>query len=291
MTPEFERPKFRRGENASKPYGRNISDDPFSQTLHKSALASGFESQIDLAKALGISPKTVNKWYRGKSVPSPAVFGDLLVLLNLNDEEREPLVESYANRFAERKENFRLEASRRMMQPSNNPFGEWIENYCEENKIALSQLSQTFGLNKQLLSKNRDSLGFGSLESIRQNAKEALGLSEEQTASLNEAIDKDIEQRKEGGHRFQSGLSGKQVVKKQKELNYRTYNGQQAAIELGITREMVRQLRQKFQWRSPVLTEDDIRVFREELGKTKSFREKQRQTRMKNHPKEVTLLQ
>ena len=139
MTPEFEQPRFRRGENANRSYGGKISDDPFSQALHKSALVSGFESQNVLANAVEIRQSTVSRWYRGKSTPSPAVFGDLLVLFDLNDDKREPLVEVYANLLAKRQE-LQAKNNKHYIKPSNNPLGKWIEDTSKKKNITIKQL-------------------------------------------------------------------------------------------------------------------------------------------------------
>lgn len=281
MMQEIERPKFRPGENANKLYGGKVSDDPLSQALYKSALSRGFESQRALAKALGISFGTVGRWYSAEHVPSPDVFGDLIVLLDPTDDEREPLVEAYANNLAERDKNSKLKISRILMRPSNAPLSRWIEDFCKERNITINQFSQMLGFNNALGGKRRNSLGFDSLEQIRQNAKDKLGLSEDQTINLNEVINSEIQQRQEKGHRFQSGLSGgSQVIKKQKELSYRTYNGHQAANELGISRESVSKLRRKFNL--PLLLIDEhIETLRAHLEKTRTSREKWQQATRK----------
>ncbi len=285
MSQEFERPRFRRGENASRPYGGKISDDPFSQALYNAAVSRGFESQSVLANAVEIRPSTVGKWYGGKSTPTPSVFGDLLVLLNLNDEEREPVVEAYANRIVKRKE-LQVKNHRSYMKPSNSPLGKWIEDTCKEKNITLGKLSKMLGSNSHL--EKRFSLSLGSLEHIRQNAKEALELSEEQTDTLNRLIDREIQQRTEEGHRFQNGMNGSQLKKEQKMLSYRTYNGAQAAVELGVTRPTVSSLREKFGL-PHLLTEENLRMLKEHLEKSKDIRQKLQRTRMENRSKEISL--
>ena len=92
--------RFRSGENPNRPYGGHISDEPLPKALYNAAVSMGYESQRALASALGVDSGTVGYWYRGEKIPSPRVFGDLLILLDLNDEEKEPLVEAYANRLA-----------------------------------------------------------------------------------------------------------------------------------------------------------------------------------------------
>ncbi len=281
MIQEIERP-FRPGESANRPYWGKIADASFPNTLKELAVSRGFVSQNALAQALNVTQGTVGMWCRG-AIPLPETFGNLLILLNLNEEERESLVESYAKRLGEQDANLRLnrlKVSRSLMRPSENPVDKWIKKFCIEREITLSQLNNIFGGVYFSRSVNRKS-GMESLEHIRQNAKDVLGLSEEQIASLSEAIDQEIQQRIKEGHRFQHGLSGGGVTKEQKRLIYRTYNGAQAGKELGVTRERVRQLRIKFSL-PPLLTDENIEVLRNHLKETKTRREKHQKSRIQD---------
>lgn len=276
MSKELEQPRFRIGETANRPYGGNVSDAPFPRALYCLAVKSGFESQSALAKAIGSKPNTVSGWYRGEKVPSPERFGNFLILTNSSEEEREPLVAAYANRLAEQEASSRLKLSGRFMQPSNNPFGKWTEDFCHERAMTIAKFKEMLAISPRSSRRNH---GRETIELIRQNAKDKLKLSEEQTASLNEAIDKEIQQRTEEGHKFQSGLRGRQLVKGQEKLNYRTYNGKQAGEILEISRERVRRLRNNFNL--PVLlTNEHIEMLRGHLEKTKDRREKLQRTRM-----------
>ena len=53
MLQELERTRFRRGENADRPYGGFVADTPFAMALSNIAADRGFESQNSLARALG----------------------------------------------------------------------------------------------------------------------------------------------------------------------------------------------------------------------------------------------
>lgn len=278
MTKEAENTRFRRGESANRPYGGNVSGEPFPQALYCLAVSRGFESQAALAKALGCHSPTVGAWYKGKSIPSPEAFGNLLILFNPKDEEREPLVELYAKRLAEQKASLGLKISRSSMRLSNNPIGEWIENFCQERAMTINKFSAILKIPSSGTSVRRNH-GRETIELIRQNAKDRLKLSEEQVASLNELIDKEIQRRTEEGHRFQSGLMrGKKLAKEQAMLNYPTYNGQQAGEMLGISREWVRKLRNHFKFPG-LFTDEHIQMIRIHLEKSKNLREKIRQAR------------
>lgn len=281
MIAEAERVRFRTGESRNKPYGGNIADNPFSQTLYKLASSQGFESQKSLARALDSRQNLVSSWYRGISFPSPKLFGRLLVVLDLTDEEREPLVELYAQKLAseelERKGAYSsLKISRRMIHPSDNPMGKWFENLCEEKGLTLSQGSEKFKSSGLLLRRHNFSLK--DLDFIYKNAKDAFSLSEDELAILAEAIEKEKQYRAEKGHRFQIGPIGMKVVEEQKKLSYPTWNGEQAGAELGITREGIRQLRKKFGF--PVLlTEDHIKQLKSHHAIVEERREKQKSGR------------
>lgn len=95
----------RRGENERKPYGGNISKDPFIQELNRLRESRGFVSQLALARALieeGQSPSkkqgTISNWFTGKHSPSPAEFTKLTRVLNPNEQELQTLVDLYRGR-------------------------------------------------------------------------------------------------------------------------------------------------------------------------------------------------
>lgn len=242
MVQGIERPKFRSGEGPNKPYGGNIADKPLTQTLYRLAASQGFESQKSLARALGSTQSLISEWFRGKSFPSPELFGRLLIILNLTDEEREPLVELYSQKLASqelRRKNadHRLKASKKMIRPSDNPMGKWFESLCEEKGFTLSQGSDKLGSSTLRLRRRRFSLG--DLNLIRQNAKDAFDLSGEQMVNLSKTIEKEIQYRRENGSRLQSGSNGLRVIEEQRKLSYRTWNGEQAGSELGVSRQTI----------------------------------------------------
>jgi len=146
MLAELEPRKFRRGENADKPYGGNIAGLPFPRALYEIAVSKGFESQSDLARALGNKTHgVVNRWYRGEQVPSPEPFGELLILLKPNDDRSEKmterLVDSWAKLLAEGRGlhgGSRPGRYVRLRKISETPFAIWLESFCRDREITMS---------------------------------------------------------------------------------------------------------------------------------------------------------
>lgn len=96
--------KFRRGENARKPYLGIPSDDPFVRELHR-LTAPKFVSQLALARALvGEGQSAANKqgsisnWFTGKNSPSPKEFINLARVLKPNEQELQTLIGLYQDR-------------------------------------------------------------------------------------------------------------------------------------------------------------------------------------------------
>lgn len=143
--------RIRSGENPNRPYGGNVSEAPFTQALHHLAVSRGFKSQRSLAKALGVSQSRVSKWYTGSNIPSPEAFGELLILFNPNDEEREPLVELYAKKLGEQEVNHRLKTEGRTRFP--------ITIHKQEQEIGEQEIGEDersmwqYALNHDLLPK------------------------------------------------------------------------------------------------------------------------------------------
>lgn len=99
-----------------------------------------------------------------------------------------------------------------------------------------------------------------------------------------------IQQGLDEGRNFRNYPAGSSLRKMQEQVTYPTYNGQQAREILGISREMVRQLRKKFNL-PLLLVDEDILVLKEELKKTQARREKYQQTRLKNQSIEANVSQ
>lgn len=285
MIQESEPRKLRRGEGKNRPIGGNIADAPFAKALRDLAVDRGFKSQYSLAMALGKrNNEMMRRYYQDMAVPSPEEFGNLLITLQPNDEKMEALINAYADELSKGRAKPVLppfENSRGHIKPLENPMSQWIENFCSKRKISMHEWLRTIGLYPSRGS-GRGKFGLETLSQILQNTPEAFGLSEEETEGLSEAVVQEIQQRLQKGRRLQSGSTGGSIKKMQEYITCRTYNGSEAATELEISRERVRQLRQELRWESPLLTEDRLDVLKEKLGKTKISREKRQQTILKN---------
>lgn len=283
MLTELEPRKFRRGENPNKPFGGHIADAPFPKALRALAVSNGFESKSDLARHLGNKNHgVVSRWYKGERVPSPESFGELLILLESNDDESEKmterLVDSWAKLFTEGKglHGSRPGSYRHLRKTSETPLGQWIEGFCKDEKITIGEFlkNSKVGVNPA----DRDEFGDRNFSLILKNAPVAYGLSEEKKEGLSEAIVQTIKQKKESGHRFNNYENGKEVRTTQERLGYIAYNCKQAGEKLGVSRETVRLKLKKFNLSSLLITEENLEFLRREFDKTKAVREKMQET-------------
>lgn len=281
MIREVEPRKFRIGESTGKPWGGNVSPDPFPQALYNLARSRGYESQLSLAQALCKRANVaVGLWYGGKRVPLPDEFGKILRLLKPNNEELDALLEPYGKLLQEGKgrkggnladsESTRRQGFKQML-PAKTPFEAWVKRFCQEKKLTLTNMATLLGFNTGGLRER----GFGiqTYSEILQNAQQALGLSEEEVTLLGDTVAQTIEQRIAEGHKFTDSLHGTSLKKIQRELACVTYTGHEAAEKLGITRERVRQLRQKLGL-PLLLTEGHIEILRERRGPRRKIQDK-----------------
>lgn len=291
---EVEPPKFRLGESGGKPWGGNVSTEPFPLALYRLAVSRGFASQISLGKAFGKKNNgAVGHWYRGKHLPMPEELGAVLILLKPDDQELQALIEPYSellvkgrgsNGFLAGSESA-LKVSREHMQPAKTLIGSWLEKYCQGKRITLKHLSKLLGLST-LRSRTRDNLGLDTLSNILQSAPEALNLSFEEIDSLSEAVAQTIMQKLAAGHQFQRWAISSKLKVERANSTCRTYTGGEAAQELGVTREEVRLLRREFGL-SMLLLEEDLERLKNRLKRTRVLREKISNTRKENSEKMV----
>ncbi len=268
MTQEAEPKKLRNGEQSNKPYGGNVSLDPFPQALYSLALSRGYETQLSLSRALGKKHNaTVSAWYTSVNVPSPDELGSVLRLLRPNDSELDPLLDPYGillqNGRGQRSPLSGSERARetgiKRMRPAKSPFEEWIKEFCMEKKLTIKVVMESLSLQP----KHR-LYGLFTYSRILQNAPQVLGLSSEETESLAESIAETLEEWFKNGHKFSDKIFGIHLQKIQSSLTCQTYNGSQVAKELGKSRERVRQLRVKYGF--PLLmTEDDLEFLRKKV--------------------------
>ncbi len=270
--------KFRSGEYEGRSWGGKIADNSFSKALHNLAVSRGYESQSALARALhgrlGNSP--VYRWYSGRSVPSADSFGALLILLKPNDEELETLVSFYGRSLEEGRgkqgliaeSSSAVRAGLKNMHGAETAFGRWLERFCRENEVSLRKVGKLLGSINHLRRQSRDRLSLEAFGEILQNGPEALKLSPVEADSLTEAIVQTIQERISKGHRFTTGLKGTQLRALQRTLICKTYNGQEAADRLGVTREAIR-IKRRGLGLPLLLTDDDLNLIKGSLRGTK----------------------
>lgn len=260
--PEFEQRKFRRGENTGRPLGGNVSTEPFPQALYNLALSRGYKSQLALARALGRkSNSAVRAWYTGIHPPTPEHLGQILVLLEPNDDERDSIVNPYGKLLQEGTERA-TRTGQKSIKPGPTPFDEWMESFCRENTISLTSLAVVMGFKRlEAIRPQNRLVGLHTFSDILQTAPQALNLSPQATDRLSEAVASTIEEQIAAGHHYQTDNANGRIKTWQAQISCKTYTCRQAGRELGITGERVRQLRNKLNL-PYLLTEEDLNVLR-----------------------------
>lgn len=293
MSQESEQPRFRRGENAKRPYGGQIADTPFAKALSELASDRGFETQRSLSKTLGKSSNmVVYSWYHDKNIPTPVEFGNLIIKLQPNDEKMEALIDTYA--FALRKgreksarELSPYELSRKIQRPELTPVSQWVEDFCNNKNITMGELFVAIGRTKWTSSR-RGRLGLVTLSLMLEKVPEVYHLSEVETESLCEAVVLEIQNRLQEGRRLANTSSGPISKEVKESLRYRAYTGRDAAAELGVSSVTVSKLGKKLNL--PILfTEEHLDILRVELERTKVGREKLQRTWKEKRSKEISL--
>lgn len=158
--------KYRASEHAASSWwAGEVSLDPFVQTLHHLILNRGYSSRLAFARALGQNNGgTMSKWYISEHVPSPENFGKILILLDPNEEEREPLVCSYARLIAQGKG---VPAEKKVIVPKTPEFysGAAAGRILGLSRERIRQLRNKFKLEEKLkeddINMLRD-MGYGS---------------------------------------------------------------------------------------------------------------------------------
>ena len=266
--------RFRPGENAAKPWGGNVADDPFAKALNDVAEFRGLETQTALAVALGkgkIGQRAVSKWYGAVHVPTPADFGNILVVLDPPEPCRERLVSAYANKIMQGKgingswnEDRLFELSKKRIKTPIDEVGKWIVDFCEERKISLESFFKRIGAARRGVSTR---FTLGTILAILENVQTAFETSDEQMKLLRSAVAKKIERETIEGRRF-AGLrisfAGYGLRRPQQDAACKTYTPVQAAEELHVSRERIRLKRVKFGL-PLLLTKEDLDLIQGDL--------------------------
>lgn len=258
MVVEVEPRRLRRGDSGKKPYGGNVSNEPFPRALHEMASSRGFETQTSLSRTINIDSSRVSIWYRGINTPTPEMLGELLVLFDNikpleEDENYDKLIDSYGKLLIQGKgQRFNIKGSERAlitgqsrMNKSESPIGQWIEDICKERSITLTQFAEKLNFTQFVIS-HRDQFSIGRISDLLLKAPEIFGLSDDEASNLSEAVEESIEQKTKDGHRFQNTIGHVRLTRLQETVPCKTYNGQEAADKLKVTRETIRVKRKKF---------------------------------------------
>lgn len=262
-----------------EPAESDISIASFSQALSGLAGDRGYMTQIALAEALGKkSSGTVNSWYRGAKLPRSGELYRLVILLEPNDEELDTIEKLYGQSLSEK------EGRRILRKKELTPFDAWMEEYCASRSTSLSRLANRLGFDypSGVSYNHARYLSLRKYSHFLQTAPPALNLSDEETAVFAESIAQTIEQAIANGHQFQEGISGTEIKKYQAQIPCRTYNGAQAAKELGRSRERVRQLKKELDL-PDVFTKEDLEKLRDRIAMAN--RSRRRKITTLNYPK------
>lgn len=158
------------------------------------------------------------------------------------------------------------------IHPAETPIGQWFEDFAGTRKISLAKCFARLGMTRASR-KVRDSFGFDTLMRILHDGPESLNLSTFETERLERAIARTIQDKVEAGHTFQDNAynRGKAIKKTQRsleELHYKTFNGREAAKELGVQTETIYLHRRGHGW-PLLLSREQVEVLRGEIRRAK----------------------
>lgn len=245
-------------ENTDRTSGMQGSSALFSSALQELAISRGYKNSHSLSEALGKkTPMTVFRWWNGANIPLADNFGNLLALLNPNDEELEKLLMPYEQLLQEGKGTSggidKIHSNKNRV--IKTPVGQWLKGFREKNKLTVPKLSLALGQDVESISKNTSSIIY--LSKLSQNAPEKLNLTQEETMELRSFIKQAIQQKREQRQRFKPSptIKGTELRKLQSELGYQTFNGPQAAKRLKVSRATISKWRLKLDLPSPLTKE------------------------------------
>lgn len=264
MGPESEKYISKSGKGIA---GGSVSNEPFPRALYELSRSRGYVSQMSLARELGCQHSIiVSKWYRGESAPTLEYFSALLRLLKPNDKELEDLVNPYCELFTKgfgsqgrvsgTERSFKVAKKER--KPASNLFGRTIDKICDRERITFRKFAQKIGIlpaSLQTLRRKRA----GSLEllaEILEKVSQSFELKEDEIIGLSEGVAQMIEEKVRKGERLML-VTSTRYRSLQKEIPCQTYRPVNIANELGLSRERVRQIRQKLGIENVIMTEED----------------------------------
>lgn len=264
-------PRFRRGESAGKPLGGNIADTLFARTLYVLAKSHGYETQMSLSREFGENRNgLVSKWYSGKQFPDTEHFGALLRILKPNDEELDVLVEPWRAHLRETFISRSRAVRARAKENQHGPLRSFFNNLADSHALTLKEI---FGL--LLLADHNFSgeMSVALLSEILEKAPVVLDLMDEETAKLADAVAGEVAAKVARGKKGRRTFGSARLKKLQTSLVCKTYTPADAAGELDVTRERVRQLREDYDL--PLLmTEGQLEILRNRPRRLKKSKAK-----------------
>lgn len=230
---------LRVGETKDRPWGK-VNDEPFAQNLSTLAKSRGLENQSDFAKRLGTVPNVVRGWYRRGHFPTPESMGRILIALKPDAVELESIISLYCAHLEGVVKN-RLEFTQK--NRDEKPILGWFGELALKRGTTLRNLYKLVH-GYSLSYKGKSTVVYSRmLEAI----PKMLRLSEEETSEFADAVAQSIQNMTETGEKLNDKIPPSSLETFKEEVSCSTYNGQQAADEMGVSREWVRQLRKVYE--------------------------------------------
>jgi len=255
MIKEAEPKKFRAGESTGRPLGGNVVGDPFAQALYSLAKSRGYESQLKLSRVLGRkSNSTVQKWYSTRTKPNVEFFSALIRLLKPNETEMEKLAGPWAESLQENHAN----RSRKLLEKwkKSSPVKRFLVEWMESRNTSIMQLAVLIGKAQKSFYSD-DKLSINTISKILENGPIALELDDSEQVELRESVAEEISSRLAQGEKIEGVKDTSLANKLKSTVDCTMYTPIEAARELNISRERIRQLRKKYDL--PLLiTEDQL---------------------------------
>jgi transcriptional regulator with XRE-family HTH domain len=241
-------------------------DTPFSQALTKAIQEAGYPNQSVYAERLGIAPSRLNRYTRGRMAPTPDMMGRMLQTLQPSDERLDALIEPWGELVAAGIRGLKagsqaaLRASKKLRSPTVVPLAEWLNHYADTHAMSLTEAARRMGVARASISSGHVSVQL--MSELLQEASSSSEFTEADRDGLSEAIAQTIEEYIARGRHLTSRRGTGTVRHLQQEASCILYTGTQAAAELGVTSEYVRQLRSKLGIDHSLLTQQELEQLR-----------------------------
>lgn len=239
---------------------REVSPKPFGQALYQLSQSRGFRTQEELTQGLGLKAKaSVGRYFRGEEMPSPETFGGILATLKPDEGELETLIAQFSQDLIDKRVRG-AQRAQRSRRPSDSLIGQLIEKICDSRKISLKEFSKEIGIGSSRIRDLRRGQGWtlDLLSGLLERAPDVFNLSEEEIENLSSAAAKLIRETVETGQKVKS-IGPNNSYRVFRDLSCQTYTGGDLARELHISREAIRQRREKLGIENVILTEADRR--------------------------------